>query len=135
MIRDGLLALAAAQESPRRGIIEQLARDYLDSFAGGDIEARLALFAPDAVFEDPVGAPPVVGHEGLRAFWAAAAGIKVQMRLEHIAVSGDEAAYVFSAQVGEAPDQVTIRTVETIAVNADGLISRMRAYFDRNTMT
>lgn len=135
-VREALLAQAAARESPRRRTIEQLVRSYLDSLSRGDVEGRLALFAPDATFEDPVGAAPMVGHEALRAFWMAGAGVEVRTRLELIAVAGDEAAYVFTAEVVGGPDdRVTIRTIETIEVDDNGLISRMRAYFDRNTMT
>jgi len=134
-VRESLLAHAAAREGPRRGMIEQLVRSYLDSISRGDIEGRLALFAPDATFEDPVGAAPMVGHEALRAFWTAGAGLEVRTRLELIVVGGDEAAYVFTAEiVGNPDDRVTIRTIETIEVDDNGLISRMRAYFDRNTM-
>ena len=136
MLRGAMLAQAEARESPRRLMIEQLVRSYLDSTSRGDVAGRLALFAPDATFEDPVGAAPIVGHEALRAFWTAGAGIEVRTRLELMVVAGDEAAYVFTAEVGADPDdRVTIRVIETIEVDDNGLISSMRAYFDRNTMT
>ena len=135
-VRDAMLAQAAAREGPRRRMIEQLVRSYLDSLSRGDIEGRLALFAPDATFEDPVGSAPMVGHDALRAFWTAGAGLEVRAQLELIAVAGDEAAYVFTAEVvGNPEDRVTMRVIETIEVDDKGLISRMRAYFDRNTMT
>jgi len=134
-VRETLLAQAAARENPRRRMIEQLVGSYLDSLSRGDVEGRLALFAPDAIFEDPVGAGPMVGHEALRAFWMAGGGVEVWTRLDFISVAGDEAAYVFTAEVVGGPDdRVTIRTIETIEVDDNGLISRMRAYFDRNTM-
>lgn len=134
-IRETLLAQAEAREGPRRAMIEQLVRSYLDSISRGDVEGRLALFAPDAIFEDPVGAAPMVGHEALRAFWTAGGGLEVRTRLELLAVAGEEAAYVFTAEVlGGADDRVNIRTIETMEVNENGLIARMRAYFDRNTM-
>ena len=136
MVRKAMLAQAAARESPRRRLIEQLVRAYLDTVSRGDIEARLALFAPGASFEDPVGTPPMVGHEALRAYWEAGAGFEVRAQLEFVAVAGDEAAYLFTAELIGAPhDRVTIRVIETIEVDEDGLICRMRAYFDRNTMT
>jgi len=135
-VRGVLLAQAAAREGPRRPLIEQLVRSYLDSLSKGDIEARLALFAPDASFEDPVGTPAMVGHAALRAFWTAGAGIEVRARLEHLAIAGDEAAFLFTAEIAAASDdRVAIRVVETIEVDDKGLISRMRAYFDRGAMT
>jgi len=37
---------------------------YVDSYRGNDKQACLDLFAPDAVWHDPVGEPPHVGHQG-----------------------------------------------------------------------
>jgi hypothetical protein len=34
-----------------------------------DLDAWLDTFAADAVDHDPVGTPPVVGHQGLRQFF------------------------------------------------------------------
>ena len=42
---------------------------YVDSYRRNDKQACLDLFAPDAVWHDPVGEPPHVGHEGVGAFW------------------------------------------------------------------
>ncbi|WP_116210206.1 nuclear transport factor 2 family protein [Streptomyces olivoreticuli] len=35
----------------------------------GDVDAVVELYAPDAVLEDPVGLPPISGHEALRAHY------------------------------------------------------------------
>ena len=75
MIRETMLSLAASRERPDRASIEELVRTYLRTLDTGDIEGRLALFAPDASFEDPVGTPAIVGHAALRAFWAGGAGL------------------------------------------------------------
>ena len=41
---------------------------YVDGYRRNDKQAVLDLFRPDAVWHDPVGAPPHVGHEGIGAF-------------------------------------------------------------------
>jgi len=135
MIRETMLSLAASRERPDRASIEELVRTYLRTLDTGDIEGRLALFAPDASFEDPVGTPAIVGHAALRAFWAGGSGLEVETRLEMLAITGNEAAYVFTARLlAGADDRVTIRVIELLTVDAKGLISTMRAYFDRHTI-
>ncbi|MFI0942971.1 nuclear transport factor 2 family protein [Streptomyces sp. NPDC021020] len=54
---------------------KRIAREHSRLLVAGDIDGLLALYAPDAVFEDPVGSGARQGHEALRAhFTAAAAG-------------------------------------------------------------
>jgi len=128
-------AAADSRLTGRESRIRQTVTDYLGSYANGDIESRVALFAPDASFEDPVGSSPLVGHEALRNFWLAGAGFTVQMHLELLAINGNEAAYVFTAEIGGDGDIAQIRTIETIEVDEIGLISRMRAYFDGGSIS
>jgi len=109
---------------------------YLESYRTGDIEARLALFAKDASFEDPVGTDPIIGREALKTFWTAGAHFDIAMELQTLAVNGSEAAFLFVATL-RAPqaDAVTLRVIATLAVNKQGLISRMRAYFDSGSIS
>ena len=71
----------------------------------------------------------------MSAFWAGGSGLEVETRLEMLAITGNEAAYVFTARLlAGADDRVTIRVIELLTVDAKGLISTMRAYFDRHTI-
>lgn len=36
----------------------------------GDLDAVIEMYAPDAVLEDPVGLPPLTGHDAMRAHYA-----------------------------------------------------------------
>ena len=42
---------------------------YIAAVNANDKDTFLDRFAPDAVWHDPVGAPPHVGREGIGAFW------------------------------------------------------------------
>ena len=130
MLKDMFLEAARSRLTGREEAIRQTVRAYLDSYRSGDIEGRLSLFAPDATFEDPIGSDPIHGHEGLRAFWTAGAGLKVQMNLEMLAVNGSEAAFVFNASIAAGDDAAKIRGIETLLVDEAGLIVRLRAHFD-----
>ena len=131
MLKDMFVEMAKGRQTPASESIRELVVRYLATFATGDIEARIALFAPDASFEDPVGTPPMVGHDALRAFFSQGSAMKRSAELERIAICGKEAAFAFRARLdaGEG-GQVTIHPFETLVVNDDGLIVQMRAYFD-----
>jgi len=131
MLKDMFVEMAKGRQTPASESIRELVVRYLATFATGDIEGRIALFAPDASFEDPVGTPPMVGHDALRAFFSQGSAMKISAELERIAICGNEAAFAFRARLdaGEG-GQVTIHPFETLVVNDDGLIVQMRAYFD-----
>lgn len=112
---------------------------YVDSYRRDDKQACLALFAPDAVWHDPVGEPPHVGHEGVGAFWdqGRVMAESIELRPHDIIVCADQAAMVFEihvtlrgAEAGASPTVLVMDAVEIFVVNDDGLISELRAYWD-----
>lgn len=112
---------------------------YVDSYRRNDKQACLALFAPDAVWHDPVGEPPHVGHVGVSAFWdqARVMAESIELKPSDIIVCADQAAMVFEIHVtlrgAEPPASPTIMemdAVEIFVINDDGLISELRAYWD-----
>ena len=136
MLKDMFVEMAKGRETPASGRIRELVARYLATFATGDIEGRVALFAPDASFEDPVGTSPMIGHDALRAFFSQGSAMKMSAELDRIAICGNEAAYAFRARLdaGEG-GQVTIHPFETLVVGDDGLIVQMRAYFDAGSIS
>ena len=130
-LRDAFLAVAKSRETERDVATRQVVEAYLASFESGDVQGRLALFAVDARFEDPVGTPPIEGHDGLLVFWGQGTGMNISMKLERLSVNGPEAAFVFTATLSSAgAGEVVMRVIETMMLNEQGRISRMRAYFD-----
>jgi steroid delta-isomerase len=116
---------------------------YVDSYRRNDKQACLGLFAPDAVWHDPVGEPPHVGHEGVGAFWDSARVMAESIELvpHDIIVCADQAAMVFEIHVtlrgadpapavAANPTILEMDAVEIFVVNDDGLIAELRAYWD-----
>jgi ketosteroid isomerase-like protein len=99
----------------------------------------LALFADDAVIEDPVGVSPLdpsgKGHRGKEAiarFWdTVIAPGNVEMRVRESHASGDECANVVSL-VNRMGNGVEIGTdcVIVYRVNDAGLLVSLRAYWE-----
>ena len=132
MLRDLLRAAAEARTVAIEGRVREVVAAYLESYQSNDIDGRVALFAADGTFEDPVGSEPMRGHEAIRAFWeAGAAAFRIEMALDRLYVSGREAAFNATATLHDkAGDKARIRIIETMCLNDDGWIASLRAYFD-----
>ncbi|MGH9049392.1 MAG: SgcJ/EcaC family oxidoreductase [Acidimicrobiia bacterium] len=106
---------------------------YVDAYRQDSVEALLATFAPDAVWHDPVGAPPHEGQEGIRAFWDQIHTMAERIVLEpkDIVVCGNEAAMVFTinAQV-EGGGGMAFDAIDTFVVDDDAKITLLKAYWD-----
>lgn len=107
--------------------------------SNGDREGWLALFADDAVVEDPVGESPLdptgQGHRGKAAiadFWdtvIAPGSIDFQIVSSHPA--GDECANVVN-MVNTMPGdmRIEVHMVVVYRANADGKLTSLRAFWD-----
>jgi steroid Delta-isomerase len=105
---------------------------YVEAYRRNDRDAFLATFARDAVWHDPVGAPPHEGHAGIGAFWDQAHQMAEKIVLEptDVIVCGDEAAMVFTINAETAGGALTFDAVETFLVGEDGKITLLKAYWD-----
>lgn len=109
----------------------------------GEREAWLALFAPDAVIEDPIGVsildPTGEGHRGIEAiaaFWdATIASGTVRFEIRESYAAGDEVANVGTITT-TFPDGngVEVDGVFTYRVGDDGLIRALRAYWSQASL-
>jgi len=111
---------------------------YVDSYRRNDKQACIELFAADAVWHDPVGEPPHVGHEGVGAFWDQARALAKSIELvpSDVIVCANQAAMVFEIQVtldtpeGEPEAMMIMDAVEVFVLDDNGKISELRAYWD-----
>ena len=84
-----------------RGTIDR----YQETFNSGDRDGWLALFADDALLEDPAGSEPRRGRDGLTAFWDEIHPVKtaeIQRSVRMVqgpAVCGLEAAWAFELRI------------------------------------
>jgi steroid delta-isomerase len=114
-------------------IISRGVRAYFAAIRAMDLEAWVATFAPDATSYDPVGAPPTVGHDGLRQFFAAIVGAfkTVGLTEDHIFIAGDGAAVKWTGTgTGKNGRNVRFEGIDVFEFNSDGLIQTMRAYWN-----
>ena len=117
-----------------RGVVDA----YVDSYRRNDKQACIDLFAADAVWHDPVGEPPHVGHAGVGAFWDQARVLAESIELvpSDVIVCANQAAMVFEIHVtlaapeGSPSTTMIMDAVEVFVIDDHGKISELRAYWD-----
>jgi steroid delta-isomerase len=116
---------------PTKDEIHTLIRSYVEAVGRQDLDATLALFAADAIQEDPIGTPPNVGREAIQGFFEKAYQTTFSTELTGPAlVTGDYAAFHFSISVPLGDELLNVRVIDQIKVNGDGLIAELRAVVD-----
>ncbi len=108
---------------------------YVDGYRRNDKEAVLALFAPDAVWHDPVGEPPHIGHTGIGEFWDRAHAMAKSIVLEprFVAVGGSEGAMSFEIHADTGNGVLVFDAVEIFTIGEganEGKIVLLKAYWD-----
>lgn len=103
---------------------------YVSALNAGDLDAIVALYAEDAVVEDPVGSTPKTGLAEIRAFYAGSVAMQLDVALEGpIRAVAGEAAFAFRVSFAMNGQRMTIRPIDTFRFNAAGQVVQMRAYF------
>ncbi len=106
---------------------------FLASYKAKDVATRIALFADDISFEDPVGSPAIVGKPAMQQYFDAtiAAGWEIDLVPQKIIVNGSEAAAIteVTAGIGGNPPSVTV-IVQHFAFDAAGKFKALRVFTD-----
>lgn len=110
---------------------------YFACTRNGDRDGWVACFRPDAVSHDPVGAPPIVGHEALGRFYDSIVGLMETVGLEA------EATYACGARVAvkwigrgrsKSGRPCRFEGIDVFTCGADGRIERLEAFWDPATL-
>lgn len=103
---------------------------YVAAFESGDPEAAVALFAANAIVEDPVGTPAKQGLDAIRAFYVASMQTGAKLHLEGpIRVGPDYAAFAFQVRLSWEGNTTTIDVIDVFRFDQEGRIVKMEAYF------
>lgn len=112
-----------------RGVLAR----YVDCLTRGDCDGIMALYADDAIVEDPVGSPPRRGREAIAELYRNAAG-KVRLELEgRVRVAANSAAAPMIGRPSGMPGML-VEIVDVMTFDDEGRITSMRAYWGPDTI-
>lgn len=109
---------------------EATVRTYLGLVAEGTADQIAALYAEDAVLEDPVGSAPLTGREAIRGFYATIEPMKIATELLTVRTAGGEAAFHFRIETDTGAGVAIMEPLEVMIFDEDGLITSMRAWWN-----
>ncbi|HSB96088.1 MAG TPA: nuclear transport factor 2 family protein [Spongiibacteraceae bacterium] len=109
--------------------IAQVFQNYVDAMSAGDVETIVSMYAPDAVVQDPVGSPAVVGHAAIREFYAVAAP-----QVDHMILDGNPRIHLNTGAAPmrcfpKEPQGFCVEIVDVMVFNEQGKITSMTAYW------
>jgi hypothetical protein len=106
--------------------------EYCRAETEKDKGAWLALFAAEAVHEDPVGTSVNAGLEAIAAFWDSFQPVNVELWLEEeVIVCGHEAIALMRCRTGPAGNRrESGRIVDQFIFNKEGQITNLRAFYN-----
>jgi steroid delta-isomerase len=110
---------------------------YVAAFTHGDKAGYLALFAPDATVEDPVGAEVAAGSEAIAAFWDGVRAMTPTITLEVTGtprVAAGEVAVNLRAIPELGDTKMAVDIIDVMAFDDDGRITSLRAFWDMAEM-
>jgi steroid delta-isomerase len=112
---------------------EQAVAEYFSALRAMDVDRWVNTFAPNAESHDPVGAPPLLGHDALRQFLTGIFSLfeTVGLTEDHIFGAGDTAAVKWTGRGrGRNGKDVTFEGIDVIECNQDGKIISVHAYWN-----
>lgn len=105
---------------------------YVDGFAKGDADSVIALFAEDAIVEDPVGTPEKRGGEVAEFYRnAVAGGAKLILEGPIRGSHGSSAAMPFTVEM----PGMKISVIDVFTFDEAGKVTSMRAYWGPDEIT
>ena len=114
-------------------LTEQAVVEYFAAIRAMDVDRCVAVFAPNAEQHDPVGTPPNIGHEAIRAFFSRIfSGFQTVGLTEGcVFVNGSAAAVKWTGKgIAHTGKSVTFEGVDVIDCNEEGKIIMVRAFWD-----
>ena len=120
-----------------RELFQETISNYFAAIRSMDREAFTAVFTLDSVSHDPVGAPPISGHDGLRQFFQGleATFSELDMRETAVYINKNEAAVHWQANgVGKNGKATRFSGIDVFTFHTNGQISNIRAYWNPRGM-
>lgn len=113
-------------------VAEEVVERYLACHGASDLEGVLALFAEQAIVEDPVGTPVHRGRAAIADFYRETHARNGRLAFDRIGralVAGDEIALHVRARLARDVDGPGMDVIYVVCLDGDGRIRSLRAFF------
>lgn len=114
-------------------VVSKAVKAYFAALRAMDQQAWVNTFADDAVSYDPVGAPPIVGHQKLGEFFQTitAAFKEVGLTEDEVFIAGNGAAVKWIGRgISKQGKKVHFEGIDVFEVNETGKIQTLHAYWN-----
>ena len=114
-------------------VVAKAVKAYFAALRAMDKQAWVDTFAADAISHDPVGAPPINGHEKLGEFFdtITAAFKEVGLTEDQVFIAGNAAAVKWTGRgTSKQGKKVHFEGIDVLEVNERGKIQGLRAYWN-----
>jgi steroid delta-isomerase len=114
-------------------VVSKAVKAYFQALRAMDQQAWVNTFAPDAISHDPVGAPPIKGHEKLGEFFQTitAAFKEVGLKEQEVFIAGNGAAVKWIGRgVSKQGRKVHFEGIDVFEINEAGKIQNLHAFWN-----
>ena len=114
-------------------IISKTIKAYFAALRAMDQRAWVNTFAEDAISHDPVGAPPIVGHQKLGEFFETitAAFKEFGLTEDEVFIAGNGAAVKWTGRgTSKQGKDVRFEGIDVFEINEAGRIQTLHAYWN-----
>jgi steroid delta-isomerase len=114
-------------------VVSKAVKAYFAALRAMDQQAWVNTFADDAISYDPVGAPPIVGHQKLGEFFQTitAAFKEVGLTEDNVFIAGNGAAVKWTGSgISKQGKKVHFEGIDVLDVNEAGKIQTLHAYWN-----
>lgn len=114
-------------------VIAKAVKNYFAALRAMDEQAWVSTFADDAISYDPVGAPPIHGHEKLAEFFQTitAAFKEVGLAEDYVFIAGNGAAVKWTGEgTSKEGRKVQFEGIDVFEINEAGKIQTLHAFWN-----
>ncbi|MEZ7240716.1 nuclear transport factor 2 family protein [Rhodococcus sp. GXMU-t2271] len=120
--------------APTPAAIRATVESYIRSVAKGTTDEVLALYAPGATVEDPVGTDVRTTEESLREFYAMIEPLTQTGELLTLKIAGGNVAFLFRLTTHLGEQDLVMEVVDVMTFDDDARITSMKAYWSQEDM-
>ncbi|MEE2034656.1 nuclear transport factor 2 family protein [Rhodococcus chondri] len=117
-----------------REAIRATIESYVRAVAKGTVDDILALYAPGATVEDPVGTPVRTTDAEIREFYGMVEPLTQTGEVLTVKIAGNSAAFLFRLVTHLGEQDIVMEVVDVMTFDEDARITGMKAYWSEEDM-